>query len=119
MTETFLISLSDVRIYAHHGVMEQERKVGNEFNVDVDVEVPVTESARLDKINGTVSYADIYQVIEKVMQEPSDTLEHVSLRIAQALKKDFPAILSGKIRITKVAPPIPRFSGKASVTYRF
>ena len=113
------IALEHLRIYAHHGVMEQERTVGNEFIADLSLEIDTTEGMRHDQLDGTISYADIYAVVAEQMQTPSRTLEHAAIRIADALRNGFPQIKSGSVKITKVTPPIPGICGSASVTYTF
>lgn len=113
------IALEHLRIYAYHGVMEQERTVGNEFIADLSLDIDATEGMRRDQLDGTISYADIYAVIAAQMQTPSRTLEYAAIRIAEALQSDFPQIKSGSVKITKVTPPIPGICGSASVTYTF
>lgn len=119
MNEEFVIALRGVRFFARHGVMAQEKTVGNEFMVDLSVRVPVSDGARRDELEGTVSYADVYEVLSDVMNVPSATLEHVCLRIAAAIRNRFPGVRGGEVAVTKVAPPISGFSGSASVSYTF
>lgn len=119
MNEVFVIALRGVRFFARHGVMAQEKTVGNEFIVDLSVRVPVSDGSRRDELEGTVSYADVYEVLSDVMNVPSATLEHVCLRIATAIRNRFPVVRGGEVAVTKVAPPISRFSGSASVSYTF
>lgn len=113
------ISLRGVRFYAHHGVFDQERKVGNEFTVDISVRVPVSYGMRADSLEGTLSYADIYEVASHEMSIPSLTLEHVAIRIATSLRNRWPELLSGSVAVCKVTPPIAGYEGSASVTYTF
>lgn len=119
MNDAFVIALRGVRFYARHGVMAQEKTVGNEFTVDLSVRVPVSDGARHDELEGTVSYADVYDMLSEVMKVPSATLEHLCLRIASVMKTCFPDVTGGEVTVTKVAPPIPGFSGSASVSYTF
>lgn len=113
------IALEHLRIYARHGVMEQERTVGNEFIADLSLDIDATKGMRRDQLDGTISYADIYAVVATQMQTPSRTLEHAAIRIAEALRNGFLQIKSGSVKITKVTPPIPGICGSASVTYTF
>lgn len=119
---TITISLKDLKFYAFHGVMAQEAMVGNEFVVDVNIRI---EAGRLEAmvkegeedLNRTISYADIFDIIKKEMDVRSQLLETVAIRIADILQKTFPQIIEGKIRITKVTPPISGINGSAAVTY--
>lgn len=113
------IFLRDVRFHAHHGVFEQERTVGNEFSVNLRVSVEQTSGMADDNLEGTLSYADLYDAVAAEMAVPSRLLEHLAIRTVSRLRKDFPQILSGEIEITKIAPPIPGMRGEAGVALRF
>lgn len=118
------ISLTDLRFYAHHGMMEQETIVGNEFivNVSFDIhadELKLMEARGEEDLKFTVSYADVYDVIKSEMAIPSKLLETLAIRIARRLRERFNRIRTGSISITKLTPPIPSISGSATVTYCF
>lgn len=105
-----------MRMHGHHGVFEQERRVGAEFEMDVEIHMPPVVGCSTDLIDDTVSYADIYEVVNKEFKIPSDLLEHVVERVADAICNKWQAISYVKVKLTKLAPPIPCFNGKASVT---
>lgn len=119
MSEEIAISLEGVRFHSFIGVMDQERRVGNEYEVDLTVRIAVSEGMRRDSIEGTVSYADLYEEVKSEMSRPAMTLEYVALTIADRLRRRWPELKGGKIRLAKVAPPIPGIEGMASVTYGF
>lgn len=116
--ETFDITLRDLRFHARHGVMEQERRVGNEFAVDVTVTVAATEGILRDELEGTVSYADLYEVVRQEMSVPSQLLEHVAYRIGQSIRREFYQVKGVTVSVTKLSPPIAGCRGAATVTYR-
>ena len=113
------IFLSDLHFYAFHGVMEQERKVGNEFIVDAEVVISYSENDISDNLESTVSYADIYEIIDQEMKSASDLLETVALRIRKRLLRAWPRIMAGFIKITKTSPPIAGMQGSAGVKLKF
>ena len=113
------IFLKDVRFHARHGVFEQERTVGNEFAVSLSVSVAETPGMEADSLDGTLSYADLYETVAAEMAVPSSLLEHVAIRVARALQQRYPAIISGRVEITKLAPPIPGIRGEAGVALSF
>lgn len=100
------VLLQGVRVYAFHGVFPQEKAVGNWFAIDVEVDVDFSMAMRTDSLRGTVSYADIYSTIVSQMVTPSQLLEHVAGRIAQALLREYPAISRVRLRLVKESPPI-------------
>lgn len=113
------ISLEDVMFHAFHGVFSQETSVGNEFSLSLSVHTPVTSQMEDDNLDGTVSYADLYEICRDEMNKTSKLIEHVAIRIAREIKKNFPQVHSGMIRISKLHPPIAGFDGAASVEIRF
>lgn len=103
---TVTISVEGLRLHAHHGVMEQERVVGNEFEVTVRLRYPALHAVETDSLDATINYAEVCDVIKEQMQQPSQLLEHVAGRIRKALLSRFPRIEDGHISITKLSPPI-------------
>ena len=59
-----------------------------------------------DEINGTISYADVFEVVKAEMAIPSRLLEHVAGRICQALFTRFPSAESIHLEILKENPPM-------------
>lgn len=85
------ISLEGLNIYARHGVMEQERKVGNRFVVDISLSYPpALEAARTDTLGSTINYAELVAIIKETMETPSLLLENVALRIRQTVMSRWP-----------------------------
>lgn len=100
------IVLPNMQFYAHHGVMQQERLVGAQFNVSIEATICFEKAVYSDQLDGTVSYADIYQVVREEMGIPSNLLEHVAGRIARRLFEEFSAIENLKIEVMKQNPPM-------------
>lgn len=109
------IVLENIQIFAHHGVMEQEAKVGNHFSVSVKLKVDLTKASETDNVDDTISYADIYNIIKEEMQQPSKLLEHVAGRIVSHLKMEFPSIEEIEIKLSKLNPPMGAQLDAASV----
>lgn len=100
------IYLENIVIYAYHGVNPQETKVGNSFRIDLRVNVDISRSMETDRVDDTVSYADLYQSIVKEMNTPSKLLEHVAGRIVKRLFDEYPSIASIDLKLAKQNPPI-------------
>lgn len=90
-----------------HGVMEQERRVGNEFVYDIVISYDFSRGAVNDDLDGTLNYAEAVDVVKEVNAIPSKLLENVAWRLNEALRERFPAITSLEIKVTKPWPPIP------------
>ena len=109
------IYLDDMRFYAYHGVMEQERLVGGEYSVSLAVEADLTEAVRTDDVANTVNYAALYEVVKSEMAVPSKLLEHVAGRIGRRALDMFERITTLTIRVTKLNPPMGADCKGASV----
>ena len=109
------IYLDDMRFYAYHGVMEQERLVGGEYSVSLTVEADLSEAVRTDDVADTINYAALYEVVKSEMAVPSKLLEHVAGRIGQRVMEAFERITALTIKVTKLNPPMGADSKGASV----
>ncbi len=94
------------RVFAHHGVLPQEREVGAYFYVSATVETGDNPGMRTDQLSDTVSYADMAQCISEEMARPSQLLEHVAWRIATAMLQRFASVQCATIRVMKENPPM-------------
>ena len=100
------IILKDMHFFAYHGVLPQEAVVGNEFVVNLTLEVDFTPAMQSDDVANTVNYAEVYEVVKAEMQQRSNLLEHVAARIAHRLLDDYPTITSVDILLEKLNPPM-------------
>ena len=100
------IHLRNVRFHAFHGVMPQERRVGAYFLVNLRVGYPLEKSMQSDEVADTLNYAALYAVVREEMMTPSNLLEHVAGRIADAVIKGFPQVTSIDLELTKENPPM-------------
>lgn len=113
------ISVLDLRIHACHGVDEQERIVGNDFSVDVDLVFDARAAMQYDDLAATVNYAQVTAIVRDVMQKPSLLIENVVWRIIEALTSAFPIVESGTVTVTKLHPPVAAEMQGASFTASF
>lgn len=102
------IAVNGLRLRAAHGVTEQERRVGNDFEVSVWVDVPRSERASVtDCLDDTINYAELVEIVKEQMSVPSVLIEHVAGRIARAVRSKYGVMISGgEVTVSKLAPPI-------------
>lgn len=101
------VQVNGLRLRGFHGVGEQEQRVGNIFVYDVELVYPWLDAAAADDVALTVSYADVVEIVKRVNATPSRLLENIAYRLKESLVASFPAITGGKIRVSKLTPPIP------------
>lgn len=100
------IELCNLTFHAHHGVLPEERLLGNTFTVDLTLEADINRAITTDDLVHTINYAEAYEVIKQEMNIPSQLLEHVCGRIGAALLHHFPTLRRVEVRVTKHNPPI-------------
>ncbi len=61
---------------------------------------------KTDELEGTISYASVFDVVKQEMAIPSRLLEHVGGRICQALINRFPTATAIHLEIIKENPPM-------------
>lgn len=98
--------LDNLRIYAYHGVLQQERKVGAYFLIDLSLTYHFTQAMMTDDLQHTISYADVYKIVKEEMKIPSQLIEHVAGRIIKHLCDVYPSLTEIKLRILKENPPM-------------
>lgn len=100
------IELRHLTFHAHHGVLPEERLLGNTFTVDLTLEADINEAIATDQLSGTINYAEAYEVVKREMNIPSQLLEHVCGRIGTALLHHFPTLQQVQVSVAKCNPPI-------------
>lgn len=103
--------------FAYHGVHEEEKILGGEYKVEVDLFLKDNENL-ISYLNETVDYTTVYTLVKQRMEQATPLLETVAMDLADTLKKSFPIIAEINIGIKKNNPPITSFTGNVEVTYR-
>lgn len=107
------IEIKGLKFYAYHGVMARERKVGQQFEVDVRLETEGYDGS--DNLDATVNYADVIAAVKEEMNQPSNLIEHVCFRICERLRRDFPKVCGGEVEVRKMRPPVETELSSVSV----
>ena len=113
---SFTISLNKLRFFANHGVFEEERLTGNEFEVNISLRVKAPKET-VRTISETINYAEVYSIVQNIFANREELLETIAMNIAKAVKDKFPALKQVSITISKLHPPITSFTGSVSVKY--
>jgi dihydroneopterin aldolase len=105
--ETVTIEISGLSLYTHQGVSEAEREIGQRLLLDLRLDVGETDATVTDRVEDTVDYAEVCQLVALVAQQRSyRTLERLCSAIADRLLADFE--LEGVwVKASKPEPPIP------------
>jgi len=109
------ILIQGIQFHGHHGVREEERKLGQRFVVDVDLRLDLAPAAGADSLAATVDYEQVCGIVVEVgTREQFNLLEALASRVASTLLERFP-VQQVTVRVTKPSPPIPGLVGGVSV----
>ena len=106
-----VIALEGMHFRAFHGLYEEERIIGNDFILDIEIKVDVSKVVvihehGIDKIDNTINYETVYEICKIEMATPHKLLEQLLTSILLALKFQFKTMFSVKIKIKKLNPPM-------------
>ncbi len=116
---TSYVLLEKLHFHAYHGVLPQERRVGNDYTVDLKIKYDVSEALTSDDVHDTLNYAEVFQLVSQEMAVPSDLVERVAGRISDRLFRRFPAIEGVDLKIIKLNPPMGSDGEGAGVEVHF
>jgi 7,8-dihydroneopterin aldolase/epimerase/oxygenase len=116
MTSSFTVSLHNLRFFAAHGLFKEEQSTGNEFEVNLTMNLEAPDEL-VRKIEDTIDYAAVYAITKDIFIEPKQLLETIAMEIAVAVKNNYPVLKGIQVQIIKLHPPITNFTGSVSVTY--
>ncbi len=69
-----IIRLNNIRLYAYHGCLPEEKKLGQRFEIDVELSVEDRISQGFDKVKDTVDYTKVYHLVKDEFQRISFNL---------------------------------------------
>ena len=110
-----IIALEGMKFHGYHGLYENERKNGNSFLIDVELEVDYLSAAKSDDIDQTVDYEDVYLIVKDQLKGSSYLLEHLAHKIMEAILKKYGNVDRVKVRLSKLNPPVGGPCDKATV----
>jgi dihydroneopterin aldolase len=109
------ITIVDISAYGYHGVFEAERKLGQNFLVDLEVELDLREAGIKDNLDCTVNYVGLQKIVRNVVEgESCNLIESIAEKIALMVLEDI-KIKRVMVKVKKNYIPEKDFTGKVSV----
>ena len=110
-----VIRVDDLRLWAHVGVLEHERRDGQWFRLDLALHLDLSRAAASDALEATADYSLGVTALQALAAEiRCETIEHFSERVFEVLESLYGA-LPMHLRLSKCSPPIAGFTGTVSV----
>lgn len=100
------IYVKNIRLHAYHGVLAQEMVVGNDYVVNISVDVPDEAACVSDQVQDTINYSEMARLVCDVMSVPCNLLESVAHNIGIKILQQYPKAIAADIDVMKVVPPM-------------
>lgn len=101
-----IIQVNNIKLYAFHGCLDEEAKIGSEYRVDVKVKADLKKSAKTDELIDTVDYVHLNHIVKEEMAIRSKLLEEVAQRIIDRTFKELSMVQKARVSVAKINPPI-------------
>ncbi|GAA3588690.1 dihydroneopterin aldolase [Flavivirga amylovorans] len=101
-----IIKVENIRVFAYHGCLKEETKIGSDYRVDLEVKADLQNSAKTDRLSDTVDYVFLNRIIKEEMEVPSYLLETVARRILDRIFNEDKLVKKATVLVSKLNPPI-------------
>ncbi len=113
------VSLVNSVFYAHHGVMQEEHRIGGRYEVDIAMDLNFEDAAATDDLSKTVDYESVYSGAREIIVNNSFYLiERLAYLIAHEVLKQHPVVDSVEVTVRKPNPPVGGPCDHAKAVYR-
>ncbi len=110
------IEINAIRAYGYTGALPEETTLGQWFQVDLILWLDLTAAGQSDALEDTHDYRGAIALVTKLIQGPPFRLiEALASAIAQQLLALDPRLQRVQVKLTKLTPPIPDFTGQIAI----
>lgn len=113
--ELMTIEVQGMRVFAGHGVHDEESLSGNEF--EISASVSFVPEGKITSLSHTIDYVKLSEILKAEMKARKQLLETIAGEIAEKIRITFPIVTKVSVNIKKLTPPIANFTGAVGVTY--
>ncbi|MEV8218391.1 dihydroneopterin aldolase [Microbacterium sp. NPDC077391] len=118
MDELDEITLTGLTVFGYHGVFDFERRQGQEFTIDLMLQLSLVAAAATDDVADTVHYGELADTVAAIVAgEPVNLIETLANRIADAALEDA-RVQNVAVTVHKPSAPIEQSFADVSVTVR-
>lgn len=101
-----IIKVENIQVYAYHGCLVEEGKIGSDYRVDLEVKADLTNSTKSDELADTVDYVHLNKIVKEEMAIRAKLLEHVADRILSRILGELIMVKKAAVSVSKINPPI-------------
>lgn len=117
MAELQRIDVKGIKLFAYHGCMDEESRIGTDYEVNLSVWADLRLSATTDKLADTVDYVALNRIVKEEMAKRAKLLEVVAERIVNRILAEQPLVQRTEVSVSKLAPPIGGDVERVSVVF--
>ena len=92
--------------FGYHGLYPEENVLGNRFTVDLELHTNFKVAMETDRLEGTIDYAQLYNLVKTRMNQRVKLLEHLGYSIIQDIREAYPEVSQLRITLKKQQPAI-------------
>ena len=101
------ILMNDMIFYAYHGVLEEEKKLGQKFIISIELMLELKTAGLSDDVSDTVSYADVYEDVKKIIcGDKFNLIEKLAEEISSVVLTKYSLVREIKIKVLKPEAPV-------------
>ena len=100
------IKVKNIRVYAYHGCLIEEGKIGSDYRVDLSVKADLKKSSQTDELADTIDYVHLNRIVKEEMAIRTKLLETVAAKILDRIISEIPMTNKANVNISKLNPPI-------------
>jgi len=100
------MKINRMEYYGYHGVFEEERKLGQRYYIDLELELDLQKAGQTDDLTLTVNYAEVHELVKSIVEKKSFKLiEALGEYIASSVLDTYTVINAVTVQVTKPHPP--------------
>lgn len=101
------IIMQNMGFYGFHGVLEEEKTLGQKFFVDLEMNLDLSEAGRTDQVENTVSYADVYDDVKYFVESARyNLIEALAENICNMILAKYSQVMEVMVRVKKPEAPV-------------
>ncbi len=101
------IRLHRMQFYGYHGVLPEEKKLGQRFFVELELFLDLQRAGKSDALDESIDYSKVYELVQDIVEgEPKNLIEAVAESIAEKLLQSFHPLEACRVIVIKPDPPI-------------
>ena len=109
------VEVEGIQCFSYHGCMGEEAVLGGKYIIDVSLKTDFSKAAATDELIDTIDYVRVEEIVEQEMSIRSKLIEHVGQRIVNKFKSEFPTLITAKVKVRKLNPPIQGYVKEVAI----